>query len=356
MSRHPFVAALAFLAIHMAVWTSYGVVSNGGPLHPDMIEAYLWGQEFQLGYYKHPPFWAWVAGAWFEVFPRTNWAFYLLSTLNSGLAVIGVWRLCGLYVKGNDRLAATLLLFLTPFYTFMALKFNANSILLLLWPWAAYFFARSIEQLSLRAAVFFGIFAAAALLSKYYSALFLASCVAASFFHPNWRRYYLSPAPYLSVIICLIAILPHISWLITHDFPSIEYVKTRAAFPASTVYRSAVTFLLGCIGFNVLLAASILVSRRGQPGTGAGPTFVDPARLWFFGIVALGPFVLTLLAGLIGQMRLSTNFAIPIFFLLPLFLIQLLKPQGERLEHLAVRAVGLLYISAQHPFQRRRYR
>ncbi len=345
LRSHPAIAALAFLVIHMAVWTSYGVLSNGGPLHPDMLEAYLWGQEYQLGYYKHPPLWAWLAGAWFEVFPRTNWAFYLLSTLSSGLAVIGIWQLYGLYVKGSSRLGATLLVFLTPFYTFMALKFNANSILLLLWPWTAYFFARSIEKLSLRSAVFFGVFAAAALLSKYYSALLLASCVAASFFHPNWRKYYLSPAPYLSVAICVLLVLPHIYWLITNDFPSVAYVKTRSEFASSTIYRSVLAFFLGCIGFNLLLAASILVSRRGQPENDAAPA-VDPARLWFLGIVALGPFILSLLVGLIGHVRLSTNFAIPIFFLLPLFLTQLLRPQGERLQRLTVGAAGLLYISA----------
>ena len=80
-----------------------------------MAEAYVWGREFQLGYFAHPPFWAWIAGLWFEFFPRVDWAFYLLSMLNAGLGLLGSWFLIGNFASGDRRLAATALLLLTPF-------------------------------------------------------------------------------------------------------------------------------------------------------------------------------------------------------------------------------------------------
>jgi hypothetical protein len=61
-------------------------------------------------------------------------AFTLLATLNAGLGPYGSWLLIGDFADGDRRLAATVLLLLTPFYTFLALKFNANSIFLSLWP------------------------------------------------------------------------------------------------------------------------------------------------------------------------------------------------------------------------------
>jgi 4-amino-4-deoxy-L-arabinose transferase-like glycosyltransferase len=179
---------LAFLCLHTVIWTVYASFSNLGPVHRDMIEAYAWGREFQLGYYKHPPLWSWIAGAWFEVFPRTNWAFYLLATLNSAVAIAGVWQLTGLFTKGPQRLSAVLLLLLFPFYTIQGHQFNANFIQLSLWPWTVYFFVLSMNERRLRDAFFFGTLAAAGLLSKYYSALLLISCFAASFAHPAWRR------------------------------------------------------------------------------------------------------------------------------------------------------------------------
>jgi len=63
--------SLALLAVFVMVWTLYGLISAApAAIHNDTAEAYVWGREFQLGYAQHPPFWAWIAGLWFEIFPR----------------------------------------------------------------------------------------------------------------------------------------------------------------------------------------------------------------------------------------------------------------------------------------------
>src|SRR6478735_8782763 len=38
-----------------------------GAVWDDMLEAWSWGQHFELGYYKHPPFYSWIAGIWLRV-------------------------------------------------------------------------------------------------------------------------------------------------------------------------------------------------------------------------------------------------------------------------------------------------
>ena len=35
----------------------------------DMLENYAWAQPLQWGTHKHPPFFAWVVGLWFTLFP-----------------------------------------------------------------------------------------------------------------------------------------------------------------------------------------------------------------------------------------------------------------------------------------------
>ncbi|MGA7323438.1 MAG: glycosyltransferase family 39 protein [Rhodomicrobium sp.] len=334
---------IVFFLVHVTVWTLYGVLSNPGALHPDMLEAYLWGHEFQLGYYKHPPLWAWLAGAWFEIFPRSNWAYFILAAINSSLALLGIWRLYGLYAGGRAKWTAFLLLFATPFYTFMALRLNANTILLSLWPWAAYFFAKSIERLSLSSAGMFGVLAAAALLSKYYSAILLAACVAASFLHPNARKYYRSAAPYLSVGVCCLLLIPHLLWVLGHQFQTLKYAESKASFSDAKVYASIVAFFFGCIALNSVAIVLGLVSK---------PAFtkIEDAgyhdRSRFLAVLALAPFALTILVGLLLHLRLSTNFAIPIFFLFPLVLIRLLKPNIARLEKLASSFAAAVYLAA----------
>ena len=62
-----------FIAAHITVWTLYPIIADSSVvIHHDMTEAWSWGKEFQLGYYKHPPLYAWIAGLWFHVFPRED--------------------------------------------------------------------------------------------------------------------------------------------------------------------------------------------------------------------------------------------------------------------------------------------
>src|SRR5204862_2811137 len=77
-----------FLLLYSAVLMTFASFALGaGPLHHDMTEAWAWGKEFQLGYAKHPPMSAWLTGMWFAALPRSQWSFYLLSTLHIAAAL-----------------------------------------------------------------------------------------------------------------------------------------------------------------------------------------------------------------------------------------------------------------------------
>ena len=120
---------LASLAVFTLLWTVYFTVTEAPvAIKHDMAEAYTWGIEWQLGYNQHPPFWAWICGLWFSVFPRTGWAFALLSSLNAATGLLGAWMAIGNFAEGAKRRAAWVLLLLTPLYTFYAYKYNANTI------------------------------------------------------------------------------------------------------------------------------------------------------------------------------------------------------------------------------------
>ena len=117
----PKVAAI-FIAFVLGLACYYAFVEAPTAIKHDMSEAYAWGQEFQLGYNQHPPFWAWLCALWFEVFPHTQWAFGLLSALNAGVGLLGAWHLIGDFARGPKRAAAWALLILTPLYTAYAYK------------------------------------------------------------------------------------------------------------------------------------------------------------------------------------------------------------------------------------------
>jgi hypothetical protein len=123
------------LVIFVAVWMAFLVIAYlCGDLHPDVLETWTLGRTFDWGNSKHPPLMGWVARAWTSVFPLTNWSFQLMALTNSALALWAVDLISRHFVRGDKRVVVLLLLMLLPTYQFHAQRFNANAVLLAVWP------------------------------------------------------------------------------------------------------------------------------------------------------------------------------------------------------------------------------
>ena len=333
---------LALFAAFVAVWSAYFTISQApASVHNDMAEAYVWGQEFQLGYNQHPPFWAWICGAWFSVFPRAGWAFAILSSLNAGIGLLGAWRLIGRFAEGEKRSAATLLLLLTPFYTFLSYKYNANSIFLSIWPWTLYFFLRSIDGRALLDAVLFGLCMGLALLSKYYALILAATCLIAALQHPLRRRYFASPSPYVSAGVAAALFAPHLWWLVSSGAPPLRYLSRISGRGFGEVASFAATAFFGALAQNAVVFAVVAIVSRARPGEAMATIsalWANP-RFRLLTILAATPLILTVVAGLALRTKVSTNMLIGTFSLMPLLAIEIAG--SRRLPRLRVAAARL---------------
>ena len=56
------------------------------------------------------------------------------------------WRVLEGYLEGEKRVAGLLLLTFIPFFSFHALKYNANTVLIPLWAIVTWFFLRSMRR------------------------------------------------------------------------------------------------------------------------------------------------------------------------------------------------------------------
>ena len=307
------------LAAHVVTWTLYGTFGLRGGVHEDMLEAWVWGKEPQFGYFKHPPVFAWLAGAWFYVFPIADWSFYLLAALNSALSLWALWLLAGLFVGPPRRIAVVLIAMLTPLYGMLALKFNANSVLLASWPLAAWFFVRSLRDRRPADSIGLGLACAIAMLSKYFTALLLVGFLVAAIVHPARHAYWRSSAPYLAAVIGLLAIAPHLKWLVDTQGQTLGYASTKFGFEAGQTLRWAAVTALSPVLFFAL-PGLLLIGRRRQSWRAAVSAVqtwaADPGNTWL-GLLAFAPFLLTLLWGL-GGAKVSISYTIPIFFMLPI--------------------------------------
>jgi hypothetical protein len=308
------LAFFAALAIYFAIVESPEQINN------DMSEAFAWGREFQLGYHQHPPFWAWICGAWFLVFPHEIWAFGILSAVNATIGLFGAWLLIGDFAQGRKRMAATAFLLLIPCYTLLAFKYNANIIFISIWPITLHYFMKAIDNARLSDAVLFGVFAGLALMSKYYSLILLASCFLVALAHPRRSRYFASASPYLSAVVAAAIGAPHVWWLLTHDAPPVRYLASMSGLPWSDMAGYAGKTMFGVLQMNIVMLLIVAFLARTRPREwidSCRRQWTDP-RFRLLVILVLAPLILTFLSAFVLRTRIFAEMTVGIFPLAPL--------------------------------------
>jgi 4-amino-4-deoxy-L-arabinose transferase-like glycosyltransferase len=237
----------------IAVWLAFLTTAYlGGDLHPDVLETWTLGRSIEWGYSKHPPLMGWIARAWTSVFPLNNWSFQLMALTNSAIALWAADLITRRFARGDKRIVVLLLLMLLPAYQLHAQRFNANAVLLATWPIATYCFLRSFETREIGWAVAAGATAALAMLGKYYSAFLIVSFLFAAICHPQRRAYFGSPAPWVSTVTGLVALVPHLHWLATTGAKPFAYALARHTGKA--LAPSLVEALLFILGVALVLA------------------------------------------------------------------------------------------------------
>ena len=185
LSRPSSGRVVLYLLAYAAVWTCSATIWNLGlPIHFDMAEAFALSREPAAGYFKFSPLINWVTAAWFAVMPIAGWSFYLLAFLNAALGMWFVWLAAAFVVDQRRRIAAVVLLGLTPVFTFGVSLFNHNTFQLSLWPLVALTFLASIERTNLAWSALFGLASGLAILGKYYAGLIVLACALAALLHP----------------------------------------------------------------------------------------------------------------------------------------------------------------------------
>ena len=330
------------IAGFVALWTLYFVVTEyASALHNDMAEAYAWGREFQLGYNQHPPFWAWLCGLWFLIFPRINAAFALLAMLNAGVGLAGVWALTGRFVAGERRVAATALMALTPFYSFLAYKYNANSIFLSLWPWTLYAFVGALRTRGMKDTLLLGALTGLALDSKYYALTLVAACGLAALASDERRRYFGSASPYLSGALALALWAPHLVWLAETGAPPVRYLARVSGRGFGEATALAFAASAGALAQQMAVLGAAAATRT--PRTTRA---LDAEALRLLAILALAPPLLSVAAALALRTKLSSNMMIGVFPLTPLFAMEVFRSEPARLRLWALRGAMALTLGA----------
>lgn len=317
-ASNPGISAL--LVLYVLAWVLSHLVSDTN-LDPygDMLENFAWGQEFAWGNDKHPPLLGWISGMWFSIFPTNQASYHLLAYGNAALGLAGIYVLAGRLGLQKIALAAAVVMSLALPYSTLAVKFNANTILLPLWPWVvvAWLSSQSAGLATQSGKRFLwagllGVLAALCLLGKYYSGVLLLSLGIITLATLQGRQWLASPYPWIALTVALLTLAPHLIWLGANDFATFQYVQDQGG--GEIDLRQLGKFMLIPVGYWLIAWLAAVFSVPGALPRGLWLSWLPRGRGDVLFWLAWLPFLLTLMFGLTGFVSLSLPWAIPMGF------------------------------------------
>jgi hypothetical protein len=195
------------------------------PLHND--EAYYWmySRYPAWGYYDHPPMIAIIIRAGYMLLSN-ELGVRLFIVLSQIAALCIIWNLLDKEKKQDQQTVLTLILMISVLPVLNIYGFFAapDSPLLLFTALFLFFYKRFIDHESRVNTIALGITMAGLMYSKYQGAIMLLLIILSNL------KLLKTPKFYIASFFALILFIPHISWQISNDFPSIRYhLSERAA-------------------------------------------------------------------------------------------------------------------------------
>lgn len=227
IGRNPSRSFAAFLLIHVVVWTLLpGLLYRNLPL--DLVEALVYGREWQLGYDKLPPLPWWLVEIVFRA-THSEIAIYAFAQLVVLAALVAVYATALPIVGPAGALASVLIIDGMHYFNFTSVKFNHDVIQLPLWAAAGFAFHRALRDGRIAFWVLLGTMLGAAVWAKYFVVVLAAPLALFLLIEPTARKALATPGPYVAALVAIIVALPHLVWLVANDFLPFGYAAARAA-------------------------------------------------------------------------------------------------------------------------------
>jgi hypothetical protein len=310
------------LATYVVLWMLYFTIANAPvDIHLDLSEASVWAEKFAFGY-KHPPMTAWVFILWFSIFPRADWAAYLLAITTVAITFIVIWRLLRDYLDSNRALVGIAALMLVPLFTFQASRLNANTVIMPFWAAALLFYLRARRNLTTVDAVLAGAFTALTFMGKYWAIYLIAGMAIASLIGSGTRRFWRSSAPYLMAASAAIVVAPHLYWFAAeraHDTREFMAASVMTNDSTGKAFVRSISYLCGAVAYIVVPLIFLAVLRPGRAALADILWPADRDRQQVH-LLFLLPLVLPALANLAFPHRLTALWTFPNWALLPVVL------------------------------------
>lgn len=295
------------LCIYFVLWSFLpAVLAPSLPL--DVVEGIIWGREWQLGYYKHPPLPSWLL----DLFVRLLGHFgpYVLSQLCIVATLIMVYQLGRYIVSSQKAFIGSVLLLAVFYYTWPSLEFNHNIAQLPIWAGLCLSFYHAWKDNKRTVWICFGLIAGLGLLTKYSVALLLVTLLMYSLISKHRARW-LTLNPWLAIVIMSLVFLPHLVWLSTHDWLPFTYAIGRSDEAGNGIGRLTAFKFIGTQMINHLPLIIIALACGWHRLAHKPAVWSEDEKMLL--AMAFGPALLTMTLGLVFGIGLRDMWGTPMW-------------------------------------------
>src|SRR6202163_1021265 len=226
IAARPAQAFAAFAGLHALVWTALPTL-----LYPnlplDLIEALIYGREWQLGYDKLPPLPWWLVEIVYRLIGH-DFAYYLLAQAAVVAAFAGVFAIARPLVGPLGALIAVLIIDGLHYLNYTSAKFNHDVIQLPFWALAGFAFHRALRGGEIRHWLLLGLAIGMSLWAKYFVFVLAVPLALFLVIDRDARKSLATPGPYVALAAALVVMAPHLIWLLQNDFLPFSYAEHRA--------------------------------------------------------------------------------------------------------------------------------
>jgi dolichol-phosphate mannosyltransferase len=191
---------------------------------PELLheEAYYWNyaQHLDIGYLDHPPMVAWIIHLATMLFGDTEFGVRFGAYICWLVTALFSYKLTIQIFNKSTAFRALMLIAALPIFFGTGLLMTPDAPLIACWSGAIYFLYRALIDEKRHAWPGVGICLGLGMLSKYTIALLGPAILLFLIVDQRSRRWFLKPAPYLSVCIALALFSPVIVWNFKHEWAS----------------------------------------------------------------------------------------------------------------------------------------
>jgi hypothetical protein len=328
IEHRPRAAFGGFLALHFAVWTALPALLYAN-LPLDLIEALIYGRQWQLGYDKLPPLPWWLVEIAHRLF-GTDVAYYALAQVCVVIAFALVFATARPLVGAIGALAAVLIIDGMHYFQYTAVKFNHDVVQLPFWALAGYAFHAALKRGRLGHWALLGIAFGGALWAKYFVIVLAAPYMLFVLLDRQARPALATPGPWLALLVALVIASPHVGWLFQTDFLPFAYASHRA-----TAVRGWFDHLLHPAMFTVsqiffllpslVIAAALFWPKSKALPASLGSDIADPFDRRIVTLLAFGPAVAMILLTAISGRGAVAMWGYPLWLFIGLWTVMMAR-------------------------------